>query len=124
MYSVGPCSRHRKVTYLKNEFGSGAISEKHAICLKIISPTNLGNERCAKTFLHKLFEHSRGPGHHGKIPGTSQIPLFETQGRQTFEGGRELSATNSSRGRPPPHKAVSGPRKLIFVLFFLPEIQW
>ena len=23
----------------------------------------------------------RGPGHPGKIPGTSQIPLFETQGR-------------------------------------------
>ena len=32
----------------------------------------------------------RGPGHPGKIPGTSQIPLFETQGRQTFEGGHEV----------------------------------
>ena len=32
----------------------------------------------------------RGPGHPGKIPGTSQIPLLETQGRRTFEGGREL----------------------------------
>ena len=32
----------------------------------------------------------RGPGHPGKIPGTSQIPLFETQGRQTFEGEHEL----------------------------------
>ena len=32
----------------------------------------------------------RGPGHPGKIPGTSQIPPFETQGRQTVEGGREL----------------------------------
>ena len=32
----------------------------------------------------------RGPRHPGKIPGTSQIPLFETQGRQTFEGGHEL----------------------------------
>ena len=30
------------------------------------------------------------PGHPFKIPGTSQIPLFETQGRQTFEGGHEL----------------------------------
>ena len=29
------------------------------------------------------------PGHPSKIPGTSQIPLFETQGRQTFEGGHE-----------------------------------
>ena len=32
----------------------------------------------------------RGPGHPGKIPRTSQIPPFETQGRQTFEGGHEL----------------------------------
>ena len=47
-----------------------------------------------------------GPGHPGKIPGTSQIPLFETQGRQTFE-------------EEPPHQAVSAPKKLIFVLFFL-----
>ena len=31
-----------------------------------------------------------GPGHPGKIPGTSQIPLLEAQGRQTFEGGHEL----------------------------------
>ena len=53
-----------------------------------------------------------GLGHPGKIPGTSQIPLFETQGRQTFGGGHE-------RGRPPPHRAVSRPKKLIFVLFVL-----
>ena len=33
---------------------------------------------------------TRSPGHPGKTPGTSQIPLFETQGRQTFEGGHEL----------------------------------
>ena len=32
----------------------------------------------------------RGPGHPGKSPGTSQIPLLETQGRQTFEGGHEV----------------------------------
>ena len=32
----------------------------------------------------------RGPGHPGKIPGTSRIPLFETQGRQSFEGGHEV----------------------------------
>ena len=33
---------------------------------------------------------SRGPGHPGKTPRTSQVPPFETQGRQTFEGGQEL----------------------------------
>ena len=33
---------------------------------------------------------ARGPGHPGRIPGTSRIPLFETQGRQSFEGGHEV----------------------------------
>ena len=33
---------------------------------------------------------TRSPGHPGKIPGTSQIPLSETQGRQTFEGEHEV----------------------------------
>ena len=34
--------------------------------------------------------------------------------------GTNFSATTPSRGRPPtPHRAVSGPEKLIFVLFFL-----
>ena len=41
---------------------------------------------CCTNFLNT----PRGPGHPGKIPGTSQIPLFETQGRQTFEGGHEV----------------------------------
>ena len=31
-----------------------------------------------------------GLGHPGKIPGTSQIPLSEIQGSQTFEGEHEL----------------------------------
>ena len=30
-----------------------------------------------------------------------------------------FSATTPSRGRPPPHWVVSGPKKFIFVLFFL-----
>ena len=41
-------------------------------------------------FCAKFLNTPRGPGHPGKIPGTSRIPLFETQGRQTFEGGHEL----------------------------------
>ena len=32
----------------------------------------------------------RGPGHPGIIPGTSQIPLFKAQERQTFEGEHEV----------------------------------
>ena len=41
-------------------------------------------------FCTKFLNTPRDPGHPGKIPGTSQIPLFETQGRQTFEGGQEV----------------------------------
>ena len=41
-------------------------------------------------FCTSFLNAPRGPGHPGKIPGTSQIPLFETQGRQTFEGEHEL----------------------------------
>ena len=33
--------------------------------------------------------------------------------------GAKFSATTPSRGRPPPHRVVSGPKNLIFVLFFL-----
>ena len=49
-------------------------------------------------FCTNFLNTPRGPGHPGKIPGTSQIPLFETQGRQTFEGGHELF---DPHGRPP-----------------------
>ena len=45
---------------------------------------------CTNFFCTNFSNTPRGPGHPGKIPGTFQIPLFETQGRQTFEGGHEL----------------------------------
>ena len=41
-------------------------------------------------FCTNFLNTPRGPGHPGKISGTSQIPLFETQGRQSFEGGHEV----------------------------------
>ena len=44
----------------------------------------------ANFFCTNFLNTLRGPGHPGKIPGTSQIPLFENQGKQTFEGGHEL----------------------------------
>ena len=43
-----------------------------------------------KFFETKFWNTPRGPGHPGKILGTSQAPPFETQGRQTFQGGHEL----------------------------------
>ena len=44
----------------------------------------------ANFFCTNFLNTPRGPGHPGKIPGTSQIPLFETQGRRTFEGEHGL----------------------------------
>ena len=43
-----------------------------------------------KFFCTSFLNTGRAPGHPGKIPGTSRIPLFETQGRQSFEGGHEV----------------------------------
>ena len=52
----------------------------------------LNRERKMRTkfFCTNFLNTARGPGHPGKIPGTSRIPLFETQGRQSFEGGHEV----------------------------------
>ena len=41
-------------------------------------------------FCTNFLNTARGPGHPGRIPGTSRIPLFETQGRQSFDGGHEV----------------------------------
>ena len=43
-----------------------------------------------KFFCTNFLNTANVPGHPGKIPGTSRIPLFETQGRQSFEGGHEV----------------------------------
>ena len=56
--------------------------------------TRLGNKKCARIFFAMPFwKHAQGPEHPSKIPGTSQAaPLpgtLETQGRQTFERGKQ-----------------------------------
>ena len=48
----------------------------------------LGTKNAHKLFCANFLNTPRGLGHPGKIPGTFQIPLFETQGRQTFAWGR------------------------------------
>ena len=55
-------------------------------------PSDMFRERKMRTkfFCTNFLNTARGPGHPGKIPGTSRIPLFETQGRQSFEGGHEV----------------------------------
>ena len=59
--------------------------------LRNCGTARVGNEKCTRTFFCTNFLNAaRGPGHPSKILGTSQIPPFETQGRQTFEGGHEV----------------------------------
>ena len=50
----------------------------------------------------------------------SQIPLFEAQGRQTFEGGHELFGHRPFAWKIP--TPPGGLKRLIFVLFSLPEL--
>ena len=54
-----------------------------------------------KFFCTNFFNTARGPGHPGKNPGTSQIPVFETQGRRTFEGGHEVFGHHPSAWKTP-----------------------
>ena len=49
-----------------------------------------GRKMRTKFFCTNFLNTARGPGHPGKIPGTSRIPFFKTQGRQSFEGGHEV----------------------------------
>ena len=82
----------------------------------------LGNDTCARAFLQKLFEHPQGvqdipaksPGHPRFLPPKKR-PKEDKLSRE----GTNFSTTTPLRGRPPPDQAVSGPNKLIFVLFFL-----
>ena len=52
------------------------------------APAPTFRERKMRTnfFCTNFLNTPRGPGHPDKIPGTSQIPLFETQGLQTCLG--------------------------------------
>ena len=65
--------------------------------------------KCARTvfFFTNFLNTPRGPGHPGKIPGTSQVPPFETQGRQTFEGGHELFDHHPFAWKTPTHALFS-----------------
>ena len=66
----------------------------------------------------------RHPEYPRKIPMTSQEQNLFVLGlerrERTFEGGNELSDPHPFARKTPPHQAVSGTTKQIFVLFFLP----
>ena len=69
-------------------------------------------------FCINLLNTPRGPGHPSKISGTSQIPVFETQGRQPSREGTNFSATTPSCGRPQPHL---DPKNKSLCSFFGPD---
>ena len=66
------------------------ISEKGPISREKVRECFRERKMRTNVFCTNFLNTARGPGHPGKNPGTSQIPPFETQGRQTFEGGHEV----------------------------------
>ena len=90
--------------------GFGALTHGLGLRLRNASQRCLqGTKNAHELFLHKLFEHPKGLGHPGKSPGTFQIPLFETQGRQTFEGGHELVGHHPTLRMQDPHPPGRSP---------------
>ena len=87
-----------------------------SLCSSLGPITTLGNEECARFFClsTNFLNTPKGRGHPVKIPRTSQIPLFETQGRQTFDTQRALESALRKRGA-----VGSASRVLSGVLFLL-----
>ena len=79
-----------------------------------------------KFFCTNFLNTARGPGHPGKIPGTSRIPLFETQGRQSFEGGHEVFGHHPFAWKTPTPPGGLRTQKLNLCALFscLKECQW
>ena len=80
---------------------------------------SIGNEECARTFFAQTFW--RPPGVRdipAKFPGHPRFLSSKPKKDKLSREGTKFSATTPSRGRPPPDQVVSGPKKLIFVLFF------
>ena len=72
-------------------FGSGTVTRGLSREYDFTSPSLFRERRMrTKFFCTNFLNTASDPGHPGKIPGTSRIPLFETQGRQSFEGGHEV----------------------------------
>ena len=80
----------------------------------------LGNEKCARSFFAQTFWTPPGVRDiPAKFPGHPGFLSSKPKEDKVSRAGTKFSATTPSRGRPPPHRAVSGPKNLIFVLFFL-----
>ena len=80
----------------------------------------LGNEKRARSFFAQTFWTPPGVRDiPAKFPGHPGFLSSKPKEDKVSRAGTKFSATTPSRGRPPPHQAVSGPKNLIFVLFFL-----
>ena len=82
-----------------------------------------GNEKCAQTFFAQTF---RTPPGLRDIPAKNSRDIPDSLPRNprktNFRGrARNFLTTTPSRGRPPPHPAVSGPKKLSLCSFFWPD---
>ena len=85
-----------------------------------VSEPAIGNEKCTQTFSARTFRTPPGVRDiPAKIPGYPRFFSSKPKEDKLSREGTKFSTPTPSHGRPPPHRAVSGPKKLIFVLFFL-----
>ena len=85
-----------------SKLGGGSWSCNLGFCFAPPSVRIQEGKDAHELFCTNFLNNLRGPGHPGKIFGTSQIPLFETQGRQAFEGGHELFGHHPFVWKTPP----------------------
>ena len=116
---------NRKLTRVRANFcllPCGTSQEPDRNCSeKLVQMNFLIGERKVRTnsFCTNFLKMPKGPGHPGKIPGTSQTPLFETQGRQIFEGEHELFGHHPFAWKTSTPPGGLRTQSLIFVLFSL-----
>ena len=70
--------------------------------------SQIGNEKCARTFFAQTFCTSRQNSWDIPAKFLSSKPKEDKLSRE----GTNFSTTTPSHGRPPPHRAVSGPKQV------------
>ena len=97
--------------------GKGASSKPARSCTARLGSVEMTQTKNGhKLFLDKLFEHHQGSG--TSRQKSRDIPDSSLRNPLSREG-TNFSTPTPSGERPPPHPAVSGPKRLVFVLFFL-----
>ena len=97
--------------------GRRRVHQKTLQTCQFLIRDKLNRERKLKhtVFFLKLF------GHLQHIPAKSRDIRPRTFDFPGFEGDTELFGPTPSRGRPPPHPKISGPKSLGLGSFFLPD---